>query len=244
MKSLEKFARVLKLASVCFVAMLIFSSCEEDKNDTNNGVYKKTTLINEGFESYAAGTFPSNGGWIIYNSSHLSEAMIVDNVSKSGTKSLFLKGTLAYTGCCYKLFNGTGDFITAEFDFYTDEVRAADGGMFLSIMNNGIIENVVHIPFMNGILWAQDEVGEYWKSSKVYESKEWHHFKAVLNNKTHTYKVYVDGELLSFTYNSVAKSELPAVCSEIPEMIGLMGQGNYGNVNYDDILVYSEINVK
>jgi hypothetical protein len=73
---------------------------------TGNLVFAQTVLINEDFESYAVGSFPSAGGWVLlHNGAGDSYQTVTNTQHHGGTQCMTLTGTPGWAAHMYKLIN-------------------------------------------------------------------------------------------------------------------------------------------
>ncbi len=118
MKKINNFK--IELFSMFFLLALIGWS--------NSVLAQITYLVNEDFESYPVGTFPSSGGWeLVYNGYGSQYQIITDAEAVSGSKSLQLEGASNWSANAVKQLSSTPDIVW--FEGYIKTVKLETNGL-------------------------------------------------------------------------------------------------------------------
>lgn len=95
------------------------------KEDLSPDVENDTEyILSEDFESYSVGTFPSSGGWSIrYNGAGDSHQYVTDQYSKSGNKSLRLRGVQSWDARILNTLSSTPQVVFYEVAFFSESIQ-------------------------------------------------------------------------------------------------------------------------
>jgi hypothetical protein len=156
-------------------------------------------FIEDDFESYVVGAFPSGGGWELwFNGAGTDQQAIVNNVFVSPTKSLKLlgldSGLDSWAGYAVKQFASSSPIIGFEVAVRVDETNghSRDNARvaFATKVSNFISREYALIDFQDsGVITSGGQV------LQSYLPDTWYIIRQVLNRDLETYSVWVDGEL-------------------------------------------------
>ena len=157
-------------------------------------------LVEDDFESYAVGAFPSAGGWELWaNGAGADSQVIVDHVSVSPTKSMQLLGLdepydlwASYPAI---LFESDAPEIGYEVNVRVEETRGGSRDnariAFSSKVSSYITREYAPVSF--------NDDGSIRSGGKVlqsYVADKWYNVKSVVIRVNDTYSVWIDGVLL------------------------------------------------
>jgi hypothetical protein len=155
-------------------------------------------LVEDDFESYTAGTFPSAGGWELWaDGAEADSQVIVDNVSVSPTKSMQLLGLDYGPWASYPaiLFESDAPEIGYEVNVRVEETRGGSRDnariAFSSRVSSYITREYAPVFFSDdGLIRSGGKV------LQSYVADKWYNVKSIVNRVNDTYSVWVDGVLL------------------------------------------------
>jgi hypothetical protein len=170
---------------------------------TQTGTYtiniQNTILINDSFENYAIGSFPTSGGWYLrYEGMGASYQTISDQQHWSGSKSLQVRGDYSLRAEILRPINvSASDIIVYEASFYGS---ANDNGGHCQLFNpdEGMEGTNIHEVLFHNYTITVDGV-----SYGSYNNNEWNHIRVKYNQQNHTISMWLNTALiidnLSFT---------------------------------------------
>jgi len=205
--------------------------------------FSQVFLINDDFENETAGTFPS-GYTLQYNGTGTANQKVVNTVVKNGTQSFQLEGAGSWSAEALKAIT-CPNLVTVETWFNMD--LAANGisaGIGIGNMNFGSwgtrvsrlefceTGNIYMTSYYNGY-------GPRYLLNLQYQTNQWYHIKIEHNLTTRKAKVFIDGNQLTGTINSVVYSEFDLQPTINPIQLQLLA-GNAGTARamFDDVKVY------
>lgn len=186
--------------------------------------------IEDDFESYAVGTFPSAGGWeIVWSGAGSENQTIVDTVSVSPTKSLQLLGSSGYSAGVKRMLTWTEPILNYELYVRLEELKgstdpAAKFGFFNENIDSG--QFYAYVVFADdGVVRAGTEL-PYTISADV-----WYKVRVVLDTSNNTYDVWINDTLIGENCLSGNSSEINA--------FALVSDHAGVKVYYDDVKVFA-----
>jgi uncharacterized repeat protein (TIGR01451 family) len=154
-----------------------------------------TNIIDENFDSYAAGNFPSLGGWIVtYNGAGDSYQTVIDSLSVSPSNSLQLLGSGGWSCVVRKDFSWSSDVIGYEYSIRTDNLTWTDEGLTHSGFNNPSAATwgkyyACPVFCNNGTVYAS---GQFLQN---FDANTWYKVRVELNTVTNLYDIWINNEL-------------------------------------------------
>ena len=187
-----------KIIVVVWLLLLITSMLGIQTDFVNAGNSEKTIFFDD-FESYSVGSYPSSNWILDYDGAGEEYQKIVSNPVKSGSKAFQM---LSAQGCWAAVsehkFNSDAEVIGFEADVWAESYGTEGCG--------GDKTSVIRVAFWNGGLdsWGRYYADVIFRHSEGEEHQltswtpqKWYHVKVILNRKTNTYDVYINGELVA-----------------------------------------------
>ncbi|NJE31488.1 hypothetical protein E3E38_10580 [Thermococcus sp. 18S1] len=164
------------------------------------------TIFFDDFEDYPLWSYPSSNWVLDYDGAGKEYQKIVSNPIKSGSKAFQM---LSDSGCWAAVsehkFNSNAEIIGFEADVWAESYGTKGCGedktsvIRLAFWNGGLDSwgrYYADLIFRhNGIAYAYSEGEEHQLTS--WKPGTWYHVKVILNRKTNTYDVYIDGKLVA-----------------------------------------------
>ncbi|ACS33484.1 DUF2341 domain-containing protein [Thermococcus gammatolerans] len=229
-----------KIIVVVWLLLLITSMLGIQTDFVNAGNSEKTIFFDD-FESYSLGSYPSSNWILDYDGAGEEYQKIVSNPVKSGSKAFQM---LSAQGCWAAVsehkFNSDAEVIGFEADVWAESYGTEGcGGDKTSVIRvafwNGGLDSwgryYADVIFRhNGIAYAYSEGEEHQLTS--WEPKRWYHVKVILNRKTNTYDVYIDGKLVA--------DDIPVEHSDTENINAIVLTAGHANtkVVFDNIRVF------
>ncbi|MEM4004178.1 MAG: hypothetical protein QXM43_00930 [Desulfurococcaceae archaeon] len=195
----------------------------------------EVTIFFDDFESYAIGTFPSAGGWEIVWNGRGNEYQYVSNLhSYSQTQSFHLWGQTGWSSVMQRRFSTDAPVIGYEFAIFFQS-KASDHQDYPGFFRRGAEGQtwgtyyaVVIFDHKDGKIKAEDGtiLGDW-------SPKTWYRVKAILDRRSKTYSVWINGELRGS--NMRIRMEHPELIDAIALTSAWPGQEVY----YDDVRVFA-----
>jgi hypothetical protein len=168
---------------------------------TPKAVASENVILQDDFESYAVGTFPSAGGWqIVYNGLGDQYQVISTDYSHSPSKSLQLVGSYGWSVVAKKDFSSSSKIIG-----YEGYMMAAGSGSnaqsdfgTIGFYNGPIVQwgrYYARVSFQNGYLWASSSDGSPVKLT-TFTPYTWYKIRVVLDKSNAEYNVWIDDVLV------------------------------------------------
>jgi hypothetical protein len=198
-------------------------------------------LVEDDFESYAVGTFPSAGGWELWaNGAGAASQVIVDHVSVSPTKSMQLLGLDYGPWASYPaiLFESDAPEIGYEVNVRVEETRGGSRDnariAFSSRVSFYITREYAPVFFSD-----DGSIRSGGKVLQSYAADKWYNVKSIVNRVNETYSVWIDGVLsgedLTVTTTSGDISTYP---SSLIQGFSVSQCYNGVKIYFDDVKVF------
>jgi hypothetical protein len=164
----------------------------------NNKVVTQTTYINEDFESYAVGSFPSSGGWILLHNGAGTTYQVVTNVKHhNGTKCMTLTGMPGWAAHMYKTITQS-PVIYAELSMLasannTGSVEDMGRFQFYDLYNSNEFPGVYFYSTSNTI---KCHIGNTTSNLISFNPDQWYKFKMKFDFNNHYIDVWINDSLV------------------------------------------------
>jgi len=189
-------------------------------------------IFRDNFESYAVGTFPSAGGWeIVWDGMGAEYQVISTSYSYSPTKSFQLWGRNYWTAVVQRKFSTDAPVIGYELSILIEErgSRHGDHPAFFcrEAAEWGAYYGTVLFDHSDGKIKAEDG-----RVLGTWSPKTWYRVKVILDRRTNTYSVWINGELKG--------KDIPTSRSDTNKInaIALVAGWHEKKVHYDDVRVF------
>jgi hypothetical protein len=212
--------------------------CVEAKSDSG-----KRFLFADVFDGYAVGSFPSAGGWELWFSGAGAEYQkIVDVTSVSPTKSMQLLGVDNWAAFAAMTFVTDSSKIGFQVSVKVSEIRGGtlDSARlsFTRRVNSALSVEYAPILFRdNGEIFSGGQI------LQNYEANVWYRVTLLINRKTDTYSVWIDGVLRArkLTVMSTGLPESGTLSYKI-QAFSVSQCSNNIRIYFDDVRVFSQLN--
>ncbi len=207
----------------------------------------KRYSFEDDFESYAVGSFPSAGGWELwFNGAGTAYQTIIDSTSESPTRSMQLLGTTNWAALVAKPFATNSSKIGFQASVKVSEIRneTADDSARLSftrLVDVGMSVEYAPVAFLdNGKIVSGGQI------LQTYEANVWYQVTLLINRKTDTYSVWIDGVLRARKLNVTAtgSTELEAPLSYQIQAFSVSQCYNNVRIYFDDVRIFSQLNLR
>lgn len=204
------------------------------ENDRGKYGITQNTIYTEGFESYADGSFPNGGGWILRNGSSNSTSNIVKaGFSHSGNKSFLVSARTVGTTVVYTHLPSTPKVVYAEYWMMVPSGSNGSGGAGF----NNSSEHANGKDYGNGCLHLSGKIqlsgNGVTRYYQTFNRDQWYKFRLKCDYKVNTISLWVDGVLLedalSAPFSSVGYQDF-----------WLNGDASSQEWYIDDINIYTE----
>ncbi len=186
----------------------------------------ENVIFQDDFESYAAGTFPSSGGWqIVWNGAGDQYQVITSSYSHSGSRSLQLIGQWDWSSVTKKDFSSSSDVIGYEGCMMTTST-AADGS--IGFFNRPIDtwgRFYAAVGFGNGNVACGSTVFQ------PIAPYTWYKIRVVLDKNTRLFNVWINDALAA---QNLVEPNDPHEILSLEVSTGWSGQPVY----FDDVKVF------
>ncbi len=219
-----------------FILFLSISSVSKAKAD-------EIVLVEDNFEDYQPGSFPSSGGWQMWFYGDGSKQQTITNTySYSPTNSLQLLGAVhdIWAGYAAIPINSNAPIIGFEVAVRVEQTtgQPQDNARvaFSTRVSSSISREYAFVLFRdNGVISSGGQ------NLQQYSPDTWYTVTQVINRDQETYNVWIDGELKA---QNLAVSSTQGDASSYPsygiEAFSLSQCYNHVAVYFDDVKVFSE----
>ncbi|KJS13869.1 MAG: hypothetical protein VR67_02010 [Peptococcaceae bacterium BRH_c8a] len=186
-------------------------------------------VLDENFDSYAVGGFPSIDGWVLmYSGAGVGEQSVTDYVYVSGEQSLHLKGVWNEIATAYKTVDIPAKGVLEGW-VRTDAAAGLPGGVaHIGLVNPDVGTGgtrIASVIFADGKIYANDSSYEL----QVFETDTWYHVGIIYDLDERTVDFYVDGDRLA--------GNVPIGLVTPTAVFLSAGNGGTANGWYDDIIL-------
>jgi len=236
---LEREGRQVKLKAVSVIVLMLFlaSMLTVSFNITSVKAIE-TTIFDDGFESYAVGTFPSSGGWeLVWNGQGNNFQIVVDSKSFSGTKSSQLWGSPGWSAVAQKKFSTTSQKIGYEFAILIDSIGSGGPGR---IEHPGFFNREAYVwgRYYATVNFNHDDLKIYddalGEVLGTWEPGTWYYVKVVLDRGVNKYDVWINGEMKGVQLDTHHSD------THLINALALVSDHAGVKVYYDDVKVFFE----
>jgi len=222
-------SRILGTAGTSLMKNILNWAC----GTTNSGV---TYLINDDFESYTSGTFPSSGGW--YERYNGTGNNIIDTThAYSGTKAFRLQG---YSNWAVNIENhnagwqNSSSYMGYELYVYPQQGQSASSAFYdYYPLWGGHWGRVFFDP--DGYIYGDN--GSSMVQIMSFTTDQWYKVKAEINSATGAYEIWVND--VSKGNNFMSRSQSDSSYSQSDSYFMIEGGGSSSNYFWvDDVKVW------
>ncbi|MCB0463438.1 MAG: LamG-like jellyroll fold domain-containing protein [Flavobacteriaceae bacterium] len=201
--------------------------------------YSQGFIVNDDFETDALGTIPN--GWILkYNGTGDANQKVVDSPVYNGIKAFQMEGRSGWASEFYKIPTSIPNLVTIEAWVNPEKILSGlAGSIGLGDFTVGTWgTRTSRLQFFNGKISTLYQGGSTY-IIQDYVSGNWYHFKMEHDLTAKTYKVYINGALVSGDNGSEIISEFPMHPS-VNSIHLMLAAGNSGTtkMTWDDIKLY------
>lgn len=218
------------------------SSTKNPKFNTLNtsDAAERAVLFEDDFERYDSGRFPFGGWNLWFNGVGEASQIVVDNVSRSGTKSLQLLGVSGWAAFAAIQLSTSASKLGFEVFVQVDETRGETSDnarvSFTKWKSPSISMEIAPVCFLdNGKVVSDGQI------LQSYVAEKWYKVTLLLDRPSDTYSVWIDdvlrGENLSA--GTTSSPEMAPVSYEI-EAFSVSQCYNSVKVYFDDVKVFGE----
>jgi hypothetical protein len=201
---------------------------------------ERTMLFQDDFEEYNSGQFP-HGGWDLWFDGVGEEyQIVVDSVSRSGTKSLQLLGVSGWAAFAAKRLVTNASKLGFEVCVRVEEIRGGTSDnarvSFTVWRSPSISMEIAPVCFLdNGNIVSDGKV------LQSYVAEKWYKVLLLLDRPSDTYSVWIDDVLRgeNLTVDSTSSPEMGPVSYEI-EAFSVSQCYNSVKVYFDGVKVFGE----
>jgi hypothetical protein len=160
-----------------------------------------TLPVEDDFEGYNVGTFPTSGGWdLVYEGNGSEYQKVVDTVSMSPTKSFQLIGSPGWAADAALDISAEAQIVGFEVYVMVDEFGVNDGangrcGFYVRQESSGLWPWRTYVQFLNNGSIATGASGSGSCILQPYELDQWYKVKLVFNRSANSYSVWIDDVL-------------------------------------------------
>ncbi|WP_297489916.1 DUF2341 domain-containing protein [Thermococcus sp.] len=231
-----------KVFMILIVVLFIMGTAGVTLKDVHAEIkYSEKTIFFDDFEGYPLGSYPSSNWILDYDGAGEEYQKIVSNPVKSGSKAFRM---LSAQGCWAAVsehkFDSDADIIGFEADVWAESYGTEGcGGDKTSVIRvafwNGNLDSwgryYADVIFRhNGIAYAYSEGEEHQLTS--WKPQTWYHVKVILNRKTNTYDVYINGKLVA--------DDIPVEHSDTENINAIVLTAGHANANvvFDNVRIF------